>query len=183
MPKLSKDLQEAICAMPTHEKDKLLLRLVARDQKLVDQLQFELLESEESLEDRKDKIGRAIYRLAHDKHYSPGWLMMDMRSVNAMITYHTKITKDKHGEIELTLRMLNEVYAHQMHHLRKATSRTRTISAYLVKRTQFVLQRLSKLHEDYYIEFEDDVNQLLQHLHTTAPAQEAQDAGIPKQWP
>ena len=183
MPKLSKALQDAICDMSDKEKDKLLLTLVARDQKLVDQLQYELLEAGASLEDRKDQILRAIYRLAHDHHYSPGWLMMDMRSVNAMITYHVKITKDKRGEIELTLRMLNEVYAHQMQHLRKATARTQTISAYLVKRAQFILQKLGKLHEDYYIEFEDEVNSLLQHLHATAPAKEAAEAGLPKQWP
>jgi len=40
MAKLEKDLQLAILSMPQKDKDKLLLRLVAKDDILVQQLQF-----------------------------------------------------------------------------------------------------------------------------------------------
>ncbi|MGB3617078.1 MAG: hypothetical protein WBA12_03095 [Catalinimonas sp.] len=179
---LPKKLQEAVLAMPTKEKDKLLLRLLARDEKLVAQLQYKLVEDGDTLEARRRDIRETIEDMATGYHYSPGWMMMDMRSVNAIITRHVRTTKDKAGEIELTLLMLNKVYDHQMEHLKKSTGKTGTISSYIVKRAQFVLNKLAKLHEDYLIEYEDDVNRLLERIHTTAPAQEAADAGLPRRF-
>ncbi|MBD0254953.1 MAG: hypothetical protein ICV83_04470 [Cytophagales bacterium] len=182
MPKLSPDLKEAILRMPTAEKDKLLLRLVAKDEKLCQKLEYELLEEGTSLEERRTDIRETIDRLAVGHHYSPGWLMMDMRGVNGLITAHVKTTKDKMGEISLTLYLLNRVYDEQMPHLAKYSSRSDTLAAYVAKRTQFIVQKLEKLHPDYYIEFEEDVNKLLAHVHTTAPARYAQELHLPRQW-
>jgi hypothetical protein len=182
MPKLSPDLKEAILLMPAAEKDKLLLRLVAKDAKLCQKLEFELLEEGASLEERRAEIRETIDRLAVGHHYSPGWLMMDMRSVNGTITAHVKTTKDKMGEISLTLYLLNRVYDEQMPHLAKYSSRSDTLAAYVAKRTQFVLHKLEKLHPDYYVEFEEDVNKLLGYVHATAPATYAKELHLPRQW-
>ncbi len=182
MPKLSPELKEAILRMPAAEKDKLLLRLVAKDEKLCQKLEYELLEEGTSLEERRTDIRETVDRLAVGYHYSPGLLMMDMRSVNGMITAHVKTTKDKMGEISLTLYLLNRVYDEQMPHLATYSSRSDTLADYVAKRTQFILQKLEKLHPDYYIEFEEDVNKLLAHVHTTAPATYAKELRLPRDW-
>jgi hypothetical protein len=66
MPKLSADLKEAILRMPAAEKDKLLLRLVAKDEKLCQKLEYELLEEGTSLEERRADIRAVIDQLAGD---------------------------------------------------------------------------------------------------------------------
>ncbi|HEX8529834.1 MAG TPA: hypothetical protein VF646_07415, partial [Cytophagales bacterium] len=154
----------------------------AKDAKLCQKLEYELLEEGTSLQERRTDIRAAIDQLAVGQHYSPGWLMMDMRGVNGMITAHVKTTKDKMGEIALTLYLLNRVYDEQMPHLAKYSSRSDTLAAYVAKRTQFIVQKLEKLHPDYYIEFEEDVNKLLTRVHTTAPATYAKELHLPRQW-
>ncbi len=118
--------------MPAAEKDKLLRRLVAKDEKLCQKLEFELLEEGSSLEERRTDIRETMDRMAAGHHYSPGLLMMDMRSVNSMITAHVKTTKDKIGEISLTLHMLNRVYDEQMPHLACYSSRSDSLASYVV---------------------------------------------------
>ncbi len=182
MAKLSKELQEAILAMPVKEKDKLLLRLVVKDEKLCQKLEYELLEEGTTLDERRQELRDFIERMARSDHETPGWLMMYMRSVNGSITQHVKTTKDKYGEVSLTLHMLNRMYDEQMPHIQKLTSRSDNLAYYVAKRTQFILEKLQKMHSDYYIEFEDDVNKLLQRVHSTAPSRYAQELGIPKRW-
>jgi hypothetical protein len=170
MPVLSKELKDAILAMPAAEKDKLLLRLVAKDDDLCKKLEYKLLDEESSLEERREEIRKVIASLSKASHYSPGYLMMDMRSVNSLITQHVKITKDKYGEVELTLLMLNEVLSHQMGFIEKYKGRADTFAAYVAKRTQFALEKAGKLHPDFYIEFEENINTLLKYIYTCSPA-------------
>ncbi len=182
MPKLSPELKDAILLMPAAEKDKLLLRLVAKDEKLCRKLAYELLEEGTTLDDRHADIREAIDRLAGAEHYSPGWLMMDMRTINGMITAHVKTTKDKLGEVSLTLYMLNRVYDGQINHLAFHNRRSEKLAGYVAKRARFIMEKLERLHPDYYIEFEDDVNKLLERLHSTAPAIYARESGLPRRW-
>lgn len=180
MPPLSKELKEAILTMPQAEKDKLLLRLVAKDEDLCQQLEYKLIDEQSSLESRREEVRETIDRVVRGSHYSPGWLMMDLRSVNATITHHVKITKDKYGELELTLYMLNQVFEHQFPFIEKHTSKSETLAVYVAKRTQFVVQKLSKLHPDLHIEFEEDMKRLLERVHTYASSSYAKELKIPK---
>ena len=107
---ISKDLKEAIVMMPQKEKDKTLLRLIAKDEILMLRLEFELLELGETLQSRRDEIRTRILKIAKMKHDTPGWMMMDMRSLSGDIGQHVKITKDKYGDIELNLFMLNTFF-------------------------------------------------------------------------
>ncbi len=182
MAELSKELQEAILAMPVKEKDKILLRLIVKDEKLCQKLEYELLEEGATLDERRQELRNFIEQMVRSNHETHGWLMMYMRSVNGSITQHDKTTNDNYGEVSLTLHMLNRVYDEQMPHIQKYSHRSDTLASYVAKRTQFILQKLEKMHPDYYIEFEDDVNKLLQRVHTTAPSRYAQELGIPKKW-
>lgn len=168
--------------MPSVEKDKLLLRLVAKDTMLCEQLQYKLVDESSTLEDRREEIRQLIDRFAQSYHYSPGYLMMDMRSVNAFITRHVKVTKDKYGEIELTLLLLNKTFEHQLHHMRVYTNKSDTLAAYIAKRAQSILLNVSKLHPDYHIDFEEDINLLLRNVHTYASNLYAKEMNLPKTW-
>jgi len=182
MAKIPKELEKAILGLPAKEKDKILLRLIGKNELLTQQLQYQLLENESFLEDRRDEIKKSIQRVSKMPHNTPGWLMMDMRDLNGRITTHVKVTKDKYGEVELTLYLLNAFFENQPKLLEKYSSKSDTIAQYIAKRTEFVLKKLPKIHEDYYIEFERDVNKLLESVHKYAPAYYAKQMGLPKNW-
>lgn len=175
---LSKELKEAILAMPASEKDKLILKLIGKHEDLQRQLEFQLLEFGNTLEGRRNDIREIISRLYAFEHYSPGYLMMDMRSVNAYITDHVKITKDKYGEVELTLYLLNMLFDKQLKHIEKYSSRSDTLASYVAKRTDFVVKKLEKLHPDIQFEFLEDINLLLERVYAYAPAYYAKELGI-----
>ena len=162
-------LKKAIVQMAPSEKDKLLLRLVTKDSLLVDRLHFELIEDSNTLPERRDVIRERI--------------MMDMRSLSGDITHHVKITKDKYGEIELNLLMLNAFFEHHAEQLRHYTSRSDKCALYMAKKTQTVLKLLTKLDEDYFVDFVDGVNQLLGYVHTMCSHPYARQMDLPKQWP
>ena len=50
------ELKEAIIRLPQKEKDKLLIRLINKDQMLIKQLHFQLLENENDLWDRHREL-------------------------------------------------------------------------------------------------------------------------------
>ena len=182
MAKIPKELEIEICNLPDIEKNKLLLKLIAKNDVLIDQLYFQLLGSETILKAEKEEIKKLITKVAKMIHDTPGWMMMSMRELNGKITYFVKKTKDKHGEIELTLHLLNSFFDNQPNLLAYSSYRTETIEVYLIKRTQFVLEKLKKIHEDYHIEFEDDVNKLLKHIYNSCTVNEAKIQQIPKRF-
>ena len=182
MPALDPDLKKAIVHMPGVEKDKLLLRLIAKDPILSEKLQFELGERGQTVDDRRELIRAFIQRTAALNADTPGWLMMDMRTVSGYISRHLKVTKDKYGEVELMLNMLNTFYEHNAHLLQKYNSRSDKCAQYIAKRTDQVLKKASKLDPDYHIEFAGEINKLLHWVHSKAPAHYARQLGLPKEW-
>ncbi|WP_080054082.1 hypothetical protein [Spirosoma aerolatum] len=182
MPALDPDLKKAIVRMPGAEKDKLLLRLITKDAVLTERLQFELVEGGKTIDERRGLIRDFIDRTAKLHADTAGWLMMDMRTVSGYISRHLKVTKDKYGEVELMLYMLNTFYEHNAHLLQKYNSRTDKAAEYIAKRAEQVLKKVVKLNPDYYIEFADDINRLLSWVHYTAPAHYARQLGLPKEW-
>lgn len=168
--------------MPGVEKDKLLLRLIAKDATLTEKLQFELVERGQTIDERRDLIRQFIRRTANLKQDTAGWVMMEMRAVSGYITRHVKVTKDTYGEVELTLDMLNTFYEHHAHLLQKYNSRTDKAAQYIAKRTEQVLKKAQKLDSDYHIEFADEINKLLSWVHYAAPAHHARQLGLPKEW-
>lgn len=177
---ISKELKEVILLMPAKEKDKLLLRLIGKDDNLIQRLEFELLEEGLTIDDRRNDIKKSIEKLYKQSAYSSGYLMMDMRYVNSEITQHVKTTKDKYGEVELTLLLLNECFEKHLKWIEKYSSKSDTLAAYVAKRTEFVLNKVTKLHPDIQFEFEEGLNLLLQRVHQYAPAFYAKELKLPK---
>lgn len=187
MPKLSPEFKAALVRMPAKEKDKLLLRLVAKDAALIDKLTFQLLEGGEDPGERREllrqQIGKALGE-AGGNYYTPGYLLLDLRHWNARITEHVKATTDKLADVELRLWMLNEAVRQHEPMLNKFNPRrARTLAPYLVQRTAYIFKKIESLHEDYYLEIREPLQRWLQFLYRYRPtAEAAREAGIPRQW-
>jgi hypothetical protein len=182
MPKLPIELEKAVLSLPQKEKDKLLIRLIGKNDLLIQQLYFQLLEDESDLPNKRAEIKNHILKVSRMYHNTAGWMMMDMRELNGRITNHVKITKDKYGEIELILFLLNTFFDNQLPNLEHYNSKTDSISLYFAKRTEFLMKKIPKLHEDYYVEFERDVNKLLERVHKYCPAYYARQMQLPNCW-
>ncbi|MFT5914629.1 MAG: hypothetical protein ACJAWV_001335 [Flammeovirgaceae bacterium] len=162
--KLSDELKTAISQLPDKEKDKLLFRLIPKNSDLVAQLEFKLLEDGNTAEIRREELKELLQRslvLSVNRYYSPGILMMDLRSMSGAITHHVKTTKDKVGEVELNLLMLNHVLENCRNELQNANARKiQKFDEYVVKRAIKIMTLVEKIHEDYKIEFEDSIQAL-----------------------
>jgi hypothetical protein len=183
MAKIAKELKEAICQMPQKEKDKILLRLIAKDELLIARLEHELFGDENETKALAEEIKEEIDTMVSFNHGTPGWLMMAMRTENGAITRHVKITKDKKGEIELTLYLLSQTFKKHKDFLKKYAYRTDKFGPYVCKRTDFVLKKLIKLHPDLQFDYKSDVEFILDFLHTSLSTKgDAVAQGIPKDW-
>lgn len=159
--KISPELEEAILALPLKEKNKLLIRLIGKDQLLMEQLQYKLLENTESdLVFRRKEIRELITKIfqAHTIYYFKD-LLYYVRDGVSYINRHFKITKDKKGELEL----LVHLYQQAMNNRQTLKSNWRD-QAYKTKFTEYSLAKITKmntllndLHEDFRVEFEEDI--------------------------
>ena len=122
----------------------------------------------------------AIDKLYRLDAMSSGYLMMDMRYVNSEITRHVKVTKDKYGEVELTLKLLKDCFEKQLKWIAKYNSKTDTLTNYVVKRTDFLMKKLVKLHPDIQFDFYSDVNLLLENIYSNGTSFYAVQMGLPK---
>ncbi len=179
---LSAALKKAITQIPEKEKDKLLLRLVNKDKILVDRLHFELIEDSGTLPERRETIRARIAKVAQMSQHSPGWIMMDMRYLSGDISHHVKITKDKYGEIELNIALLNDFFDNHTKQLRSYSSRSDKCALYIAKKAQTILKLLTKLDEDYYVDFGDNMEKLLGYVHSMCSQRYAAQMDLPKEW-
>lgn len=166
--KLTDDLKKAISGLSHKEKDKLLFRLIAKEPILAEQLIFKLLEDGTSAEDRRTDLAREMeqYLLDYQKYYySPGYLLLDLRSLSGKITQHVKTTKDKYGEVSLNFLMLNNALALFGDKIAKVRpNRSRTLNKYVVNRAIKLIGLVRKIHEDYRLDFSDNLIELGQHI-------------------
>ena len=163
----SKEFKDALSELPLKEKDKLILRLLRRDKILASRLEFELLGLETAEERRSEmetKIREQIRRIS-DRSWNAGYLILQIRSVSGEITTHVKITKDKIGEVSLNLLMLNEVLRQNTTKIEHTRSvKAEKIAGYIIARAFKVLVMIRDLHEDYLLEFKEDLEQLGEYL-------------------
>lgn len=155
--KLTPELKKAISTLSSKEKDRLLFRLIPKDEILVAQLEYQLLEESATVELRRDNMRNTIERSlqrAANNYYSPGYLLLDIRAISGRINRHVKITKDKYGEVELNLFMINRTLELLGSQLRFASPwHSRTLNEYVAKRILKLLKLLEKIPEDYHADF------------------------------
>lgn len=160
---LPKELKEAISKLSSEEKDKLIFRLLKKDLTLTNRLIFELV-SDESVEEKreitKERLAQRI-EIITNQFYSPGYLNIDVRDMSGIISDHVKITKDKYGEPYLNLWMLTEVLERNNKKIMSATiGKAEKFCMGVIARAFKILILISKLHEDYRVDFEDNLVRL-----------------------
>lgn len=176
--------------MPEAKKDKLLLRLIAKNEDLARKLAFELMEDSptEAMEARRDKILQSFMEgMKKVKAWryvnTPGELLMQLRAMSGVTTDHVKITKDKVGDVLLNATMICLAFEHFGEMLAEKAHRADTFCPYIVKRASSVLAKAEKLHEDYYLEVRRPIEQMLAYIHGYAPAKyDIEDMQLPKNW-
>lgn len=160
---LPKELKEAISKLSSADKDKLIFRLLKKDLVLANQLLFELV-SDENVEDKRKQVKELLTKrieLATIHFHSTGYLNMDVREMSGIITEHVKITKDKYGEAYLNLWMITEVLERNKEKILSASiGKTEKFCVAVIARAFKILVLIKKLHEDYRVEFEDDLMKL-----------------------
>jgi len=161
--KFTKEFKEAIQNLPSAEKDKLIFRLLKHDLNLANQLLFQLVDTR-SVEERRSimqkEITKATIRMS-DQFYSLGYLLMDIRYLSGDISEHVRITKDKFGEASLNIQMLNHVLKINKIRLENAKpNEVYKINIYIIARVFKILLLIKPLHEDYLMEFKDDLKEL-----------------------
>jgi hypothetical protein len=175
---------EVLKMLTPEQKDKLLLKLFRKDPMLVEKLAFEFFEDKSDLEQRRRDIKTKIDKYIIQSYIvwdTPGDLMMEMRSINGRITEHVKITKDKYGEVELTILLLNTAFDRFWQMLNDKVTRADTFAEYCLKRTLHIIKCLDKLHEDNYLDFKEDLDRLYGYLHKyKKTSYEAKNLKIPE---
>jgi len=152
--------KEALKLIPEKEKDKLILRLLKYDLKLVKRLKFELIE-EDSVEDKRAEMISYIetrIKMAVEIYYSAGYLLMDLREISGEINSHIYTTKDKFGEISLNCLMLRFVLELTNEKISEENrDESYRLYIYIVARIFKILILIQKQHEDLHLEFRDDM--------------------------
>ncbi|WP_375419508.1 hypothetical protein, partial [uncultured Hymenobacter sp.] len=113
-------------------------------------------------------------------HQTPNDLLVILRQLQARLAYHVKITGDAFGEIELSWRLLANVFEHQPQVVARLHGPTQPLFQHLVRRTQEALRQTQRLHEDYHLELADQANAVLTGLWRSGAAPLAREAGLPR---
>ncbi len=180
MPTLSPELRRALLQLPEREKAQLLTRLIAQDAVLTEQLSFRLLEGPGALETRRAALRTQVDDPVRGFHPTPNDLLVILRQLQARLAYHAKITGDVFGEIELSWRLLLNVFQHQPATTARLHGPTQPLLQHLAKRTQEALKQTAKLHEDYHVELAETANAVLAALWQSGAAPLARELGLPR---
>ena len=171
-------LKIAILDLPTKEKDKLLLRLINKDETLVEHLHFQLLEDESDLQDRVkiiyEKIDSQFKKSNHLINQiniirSHRQLLLTLKTLSGIVNYHVQITKDKVSEFELRKYILQESFTRYSYLFNKYTTgeNAEKLLKYQAGRLKLIQSIFDKFHEDLKYDYENEIQQLNDFLKET----------------
>lgn len=180
-----KDLKKEILALPTKEKDKLLLRLVAKDKVLTEHLHFLLLEDESNLNDRidvlKEEINSSMKLLLATKKANAKDTLLVMRKLVKEINHFYKVTKSSMAEIELKLLLFTVAPIEFKFRVHSSTKNHEALlDNYIVKAVLVLLRKMDKLHEDLQFDLKEETNMLLAKIYNSGMAYTASALGLPE---
>lgn len=190
---LNKDpeLKKAVLSLSQAEKDKLLVRLVGKDQMLMKQLRFKLLEDEFDLEERilavQGQLEQFFDRLRGyirpaNEHRNAHLLLGELRYASGIINEHVSVTKDKMSDIQLRLFLVSRSFSHfgtlfEQHRY----GQNRKLLEYQSRRLKYILGKYDKLHEDLQFEFRKTINTALAIAYQSGMAPYMQALGLPRE--
>jgi hypothetical protein len=179
-----KDLKVAILSIPLKEKDKLLLRLIAKDKILTEHLHFKLLEDVLDLqkrhEDLKTEIDNSIHMLLFDKKPSAKDVLAMLRKLNGKINHHYKVTKEINSEVELRIHLLNVIPLNLREGLFSySNAYTDKLINYFLRTAKSAFVKYSKLHEDLQFDLKDEGESVLKKINQFKLTGHAASLGLP----
>jgi len=181
-----KELKMEIKSLPEKEKDKLLLRLIAKDKVLTEHLHFKLMEDEHDLLRRQEELQQLIVEgiaeLLNAKRPNSKDSLLKMRKLNGSINHHVKVTKDLNSEMELRIQLLNRIPIDFDESVYSSLYKfNEKLTVYFVKTIASVLTKYYKMHEDLQFDLQADLNKLLEKVYKNKTATIAKTLGLPEQ--
>jgi len=177
-----KDLKNAITSLPVKEKDKLLLRLIAKDKVLTEHLHYKLLESEIDLEDRKEKIKADVNeQIPELKKLNAKEALVKVRKMITSVNHFYKVTKDPIGEVELKLYVLNAVPLTYRKSVFGYRDFMILFTTFYIKTTAVTINKFKKLHEDLQFDLSENLNNLLSKIYSSNLAASAEASDLPRE--
>jgi hypothetical protein len=158
----SKEFKAALSAFSNIEKDRLIFRLLKKDPLLSKKLYFELIDPE-TTDDKRNVMEEYIQeRVAMVSKYigNPKYFLTIIRKISAEITEHVKITTDKFGEVSLNLLLIDSILKHNHDLSRQRFDNVYKLYLYLINKTVRSLLLIKKLDEDYWMEFDEQLESL-----------------------
>ncbi len=154
--KIENDFKKALAALPEREKDKLIVRLLKKDMKLLHRLHFELIDTR-SVEERRAELSEKIkeaFKSFKKFRFDAKDYMHVLRGMSGLIAEHVFITKDKFGEPLLTLELLIAA----LEYLNEKAPSTRyyddfKIYYYILDKVFNSMKWINKLDPDYLFDF------------------------------
>ena len=179
---IEKDLEEAIIALPAKEKNRILIRLIDKDRVLVEQLHFKLIEHPEiDLKLRQDAVANEIDKLKSYKAIKSKELLTLQRSYFAQISHHKRITSDKVGEVRLAVKLILKFVSYYPFVFNKADLKyNEKLNEFNFKKMILLMKNLKNIHEDYQIEFVEDINTILDFFYNGIHVGLAKSLGLPR---
>ena len=180
-----KVLKAEIVSLPQKEKDKLLLRLIAKDKVLTEHLHFLLLEDEANLKERVESLKEEIVHTTEElmglKSVSAKDVLLAMRKSLKAINHFLKVTKASVEDVELRIFLLNHMPAKgKTRSFSLVKNYDQLLAAFFVKSIIATLKKFDKLHEDLQFDLREDINKLLTKTFTAIPSM-ATELELPKQ--
>jgi len=185
------ELKKAILGLPQQEKDKLLVRLISKDRRLMKQLHFQLLEDESDLDERIETVHQQLVRLVdqieghipNENHRGRAdELMKALKYGSGIVNEHFAVTKDKMSELQFRLFLVSQSFAHFDRlfepHLYGRNDR---LVKYQAARIKYILGKYEKLHEDLQFEFREELNEALAFAYRSGMKSDMEALRLPKE--
>ncbi|MGV0937455.1 hypothetical protein [Empedobacter falsenii] len=172
------ELKISILDLPSKEKDKLLLRLINKDETLVEHLHFQLLEDENDLQDRVKNIYEKIDLQFKKSHHlinqininrSHRQLLLTLKTLSGIVNYHVQITKDKVSEFELRKYIIQESFNRYPYLFETYTigDNAEKLYNYQHGRLKLIFSIFNKFHEDLKFDYQNDIDEINTFLRKT----------------
>ena len=163
----SKEFKQALSEFSPIEKDRLIFRLLKKDQLLSKKLYFELIDPETTDQKRDQMEENVTEKLASAARYigNPKYYLSTIRTISAEITEHVKVTTDKFGEAYLNLFLVDQILENNDSFAQQRFDNVYKLYIYLINKIVRALLLIKKIDEDYWMEFDEILGKIDDKVH------------------
>ena len=163
----SKEFKQALSEFSSIEKDRLIFRLLKKDQLLSKKLYFEIIDPETTDHKRDQMEENVTEKLASAARYigNPKYYLSTIRTISAEITEHVKVTTDKFGEVYLNLFLVDQILENNDSFAQQRFDNVYKLYIYLINKIVRALLLIKKIDEDYWMEFDEILGKIDDKVH------------------